>query len=322
MLFKEWVKRSKGQIIIIGHMAEYLHYKLAFIILLAVFLTACVSSPSSNSTVDSNAGRYDMENDSPLLEPIDINRIPEVVPEPVNRTMAGNRSPYQVNGQSYTVMDTEVGYQESGRASWYGRKFHGHLTSNGEIYDMFTYTAAHKSLPIPSFARVTNLDNGESVIVRINDRGPFHEDRLIDLSYAAAIRLGYADIGTARVHVESLTPWLDQARQQAPIIASNDDMTVVDQEEIAAERQRIEEDAGQEYLQLGAFSNLASAENIVAVVSTITELPAFIRSDNNQGPNNILHRVRLGPLNETIQLESLIQKIIDAGLGTPFRVRQ
>ncbi len=86
-------------------------------------------------------------------------------------------------------MDTEVGYEESGRASWYGRKFHGHLTSNGEVYDMFTYTAAHKSLPIPSFARVTNLDNGESVIVRVNDRGPFHEDRVIDLSYAAAARL-------------------------------------------------------------------------------------------------------------------------------------
>lgn len=303
-------------------MAEHLNYKLAFIISLAVTLTACVSSPSSNTNSGDNAGRYDMENDSPILEPININSIPEVVPEPVNRTMAGNRSPYQVNGQSYTVMETEVGYQESGRASWYGRKFHGHLTSNGEIYDMFTFTAAHKSLPIPSFAKITNLGNGESVIVRVNDRGPFHEDRIIDLSYAAAAKLGYADIGTARVHIEALTPWLDQASQQTVKIAADIEDNPIDQEEIAAERQRIEEDAGQEYLQLGAFSSLASAENLVAVVNALTELPAFIRSEENQGSNNILHRVRLGPLNETIQLDNLIQIIIDAGLGTPFRVRQ
>ncbi len=119
-----------------------------------------------------------------------------------------------------------------------------------------------------------------------------------------------------------MTPWVNQAIEQPQIIASNDELSVVDQEEIAAEKQRIEEDTGQEYLQLGAFSNLASAENLVAVVNGITELPAFIRSDANQGSNNILHRVRLGPLNETIQLDNLIQKIIDAGLGIPFRVRQ
>ena len=307
-------------------MAEYLNYKLAFIISLAVTLTACVSSTPSNTSSgtnsETNAGRYDMENDSPILEPIDIDIIPDVIPEPVNRTMAGNRSPYQVNGQSYTVMDTEVGYQESGSASWYGRKFHGHLTSNGEIYDMFTFTAAHKSLPIPSFAKVTNLDNGESIVVRVNDRGPFHEDRIIDLSYAAAAKLGYANIGTARVHIESLTPWLEQAPEQTVMLASNVDSNTIDQEEIAAERQRIEEDAGQEYLQLGAFSNLTSAENLLAVVNGLTEFPAFIRSEASQGSNNILHRVRLGPLNETIQLDNLIQIIIDAGLGTPFRVRQ
>ncbi len=311
-------------------MAEHLNYKLAFIISLAVTLTACVSPPPSDTDSGTNAGRYDMENDSPILEPLDLSRIPQVVPEPVNRTMAGNRSPYQVNGQSYTVMDTEVGYQESGRASWYGRKFHGHLTSNGEIYDMFTFTAAHKSLPIPSFAKVTNLDNGESVVVRVNDRGPFHEDRIIDLSYAAAAKLGYADTGTARVHIESLTPWLDQAADQdlnqpeehTAIVAVNTDISTIDQEEIAAERQRIEEDTGQEYLQLGAFSNLTSAESLLAVVNALTELPAFIRSEANQGSNNVLHRVRLGPLNETIQLDNLIQIIIDAGLGTPFRVRQ
>lgn len=303
-------------------MAEQNKYKLILISFLAVTLTACVSAPPTTS----NAGRYDMEYDSPILEPIDVDSIPEVIPQPVTRTLAGNKSPYEVNGLSYTVMDSEVGYQESGRASWYGRKFHGHLTSNGEIYDMFSFTAAHKSLPIPSFVKVTNLDNGKSVVVRVNDRGPFHDNRIIDLSYAAAAKLDYADIGTARVHVEALTPWLDVApeTEEVPMVlaSNNADESSVDQEEIAAERQRIEADAGQDYLQLGAFSNLQSAENLLNNVRTLTEFPAFIRSDVNQGTNNILHRVRLGPLNETIQLDSLIQSFIEAGLGTPFRVRQ
>ncbi|MFL2840473.1 MAG: septal ring lytic transglycosylase RlpA family protein [Pseudohongiellaceae bacterium] len=301
--------------------------KLAFILFLAVKLTACVYTPSSNSNSDTNAGRYDMEYDSPILEPIDINTIPEIIPQPVNRTMAGNKSPYEVNGLRYTVMDTEVGYQESGQASWYGRKFHGHLTSNGEIYDMFTLTAAHKSLPIPSFVKVTSLDNGKSVVVRVNDRGPFHKDRIIDLSYAAAAKLDYAEIGTARVHLEALTPWLETPSQEAEqeptiVLVANTYSTSVDQEEIAAERQLIEENIGQEYLQLGAFSNLQSAENLVDTIIALTELPIFISSDHNTNANNILYRVRLGPLNETIQLDNLIQRIIGAGLGTPFRVRQ
>ncbi|HBQ01515.1 MAG TPA: septal ring lytic transglycosylase RlpA, partial [Gammaproteobacteria bacterium] len=118
--------------------------------------------------------------------------------------MAGNRSPYTVLGKTYTVLPTERGYSERGVASWYGEKFHGHKTSNGEVFDMYMASAAHKSLPIPSFLRVTNLDNNRSLIVRVNDRGPFHGDRIVDLSYAAAMKLGYAERGTARVHLESI----------------------------------------------------------------------------------------------------------------------
>lgn len=118
----------------------------------------------------------------------------------------GNRSPYSVLGKQYKVMDDVHGYVESGTASYYGNKFHGRLTSNREVYDMYAYSAAHKTLPLPSFALVTNLDNGESVIVRVNDRGPFHDGRVIDLSYAAAIRLGITQRGTGRVEVRALTP--------------------------------------------------------------------------------------------------------------------
>ncbi|PJK06396.1 hypothetical protein CO612_02085 [Lysobacteraceae bacterium NML71-0210] len=136
----------------------------------------------------------------------DVEAIPE--PEVVHlpRSAVGNRSPYTVLGKRYTVMDEHRGYVEQGRASYYGNKFHGRRTSNQEVYDMYAFTAAHRSLPLPSFARVTNLDNGKSVIVRVNDRGPFHENRLIDLSYAAAVKLGFREAGTARVEVRALLP--------------------------------------------------------------------------------------------------------------------
>ena len=129
---------------------------------------------------------------------------PEVRDEP--RSRYGNRSPYKVLGNSYTVLDQPHGYVERGPASYYGHKVHGRRTSNQEVYDMYAFTAAHRSLPLPSYARVTNLDNGKSVVVRVNDRGPFHSGRLIDLSYAAAVKLGYRERGTANVEVRALTP--------------------------------------------------------------------------------------------------------------------
>ena len=129
---------------------------------------------------------------------------PVVTAEP--RSPIGNRSPYTVLGKKYHVLDKVDGYVEQGTASYYGNKFHGRRTSNQEVYDMYAFTAAHKTLPLPSFARVTNLDNGQSVVVRVNDRGPFHDGRVIDLSYAAAYKLGITRRGTGRVEVRALTP--------------------------------------------------------------------------------------------------------------------
>ena len=136
----------------------------------------------------------------------DVDLIPEPEVEDLPRAAYGNRSPYTVLGKSYTVLDSAHGYAATGLASYYGNKFHGRRTSNLEVYDMYAFTAAHKTLPLPSFARVTNLDTGQSVIVRVNDRGPFHDDRLIDLSFAAAVKLGVYPRGTARVEVRGLTP--------------------------------------------------------------------------------------------------------------------
>lgn len=141
------------------------------------------------------------------------------IPEPVvtneARSAIGNKSPYVVLGKQYEIMDRIDTYAEQGTASYYGSKFHGRLTSNREVYDMYAFTAAHKTLPLPSFARVTNLDNGESVVVRVNDRGPFHDGRVIDLSYAAAVKLGITQRGTGRVEVRGLTPGSDNLLARA-----------------------------------------------------------------------------------------------------------
>ena len=126
----------------------------------------------------------------------------------------GNRPEYEVWGKTYSVMESAQGYQAEGVASWYGAKFHGRRTSSGEVYDMYRLTAAHRSLPIPVFARVTNLRNGRSTIVKINDRGPFHAERLIDLSFAAAVKLDFHQAGTAPVRIEVLERSLEELQQE------------------------------------------------------------------------------------------------------------
>ncbi len=149
----------------------------------------------------------------------DVEAIPEPEVRDEPRAATGNRD-YVVLGKKYRVLDDASGYVEEGMASYYGSKFHRRRTSSGEVYDMYAFTAAHKTLPLPSFARVTNLENGRSVIVRVNDRGPFHPGRVIDLSYAAAVKLGYRDKGSARVRVEALTPVDDALARRAPASAS------------------------------------------------------------------------------------------------------
>ncbi len=156
-------------------------------LLLPLLLSACT-------------GSFEPGDGKPLYE-LSADEVVEPIPRPERVVAAGNTSPYQVNGQTYRVMDSASGYRERGRASWYGRKFHGRKTANGETFNAYLATAAHRSLPIPGYVRVTNLDNGRSMVVRVNDRGPFHPDRIIDLSYAAAVRLGFAELGTAAVEV-------------------------------------------------------------------------------------------------------------------------
>lgn len=221
---------------------------------------SALEQPGSSPSDNPNAGRYSLQNDrgpSRTLNEADIREL-EVVHEPPSRS--GN-SDYTLFGKRYEIMDTAVGYRETGLASWYGEKFHGHTTSNGETYDMYQLSAAHTRLPLPTFVRVTNLENGRSTIVRVNDRGPFHDERIIDLSYAAAVKLGFAAQGVARVRLEALTPDTDLPQQ------------------------------AMYWLQFGAFSDPGAAQRVQAQVRSQLGVQAEVQSSD-------LHRVRLGPLTE------------------------
>ena len=167
-------------------------------------LTACASTSPSASAPGTEARRPHRDS-GPAKPPPRLADLPDPTVRAVPRSRRGN-SPYVVFGKRYEVLPTAQGYRRDGKASWYGKKFHGRTTSSGEVYDMYQLTAAHRSLPIPTYVRVTNLDNGRRTIVRVNDRGPFHPDRIIDLSYAAAVKLGFHDRGVANVRVESVIP--------------------------------------------------------------------------------------------------------------------
>ena len=160
-----------------------------------LMLAGCASTPNSTPGRDS----------APDHVPVDPWAVPEPVPKAEPRSRYGNPANYKVFGKRYRVLESAKGYRERGLASWYGSKFHGRRTSSGEPYDMFAITAAHKTLPLPTYVRVRNLENGRTLIVRVNDRGPFHPGRIIDLSYTAAVRLGVYQKGSAKVEVTALT---------------------------------------------------------------------------------------------------------------------
>ena len=167
-------------------------------------LAACAGAPPPPKPRPGPAPSAERDSGPPKPPPR-LAQLPDPPVSAVPKSKRGNSS-YVVFGKRYEVLPSAAGYRRDGKASWYGEKFHGRTTSSGEIYDMYQLTAAHRSLPIPTFARVTNLDNGRQTIVRVNDRGPFHAERIIDLSYAAAVKLGFHDKGVANVRVETVAP--------------------------------------------------------------------------------------------------------------------
>ena len=221
--------------------------------------------------------------------PEDIDAIPDAVPkaEPLHR-FANN--PYSVLGRDYVPLRDSTPYKARGIASWYGRKFHGQKTSSGESYDMYGMTAAHPTLPIPSYVRVSNPANGKSVVVRVNDRGPFHSGRLIDLSWTAAWKLGYIGEGSTVVEVESLLPGQTLAVAPATVIAE-DPIAQMAAAEPELPLQQVQ-DARGHFVQLGAFGNRDNAEALRARLTR--ELGTLAEKLVIQSAGK-LFRVQLGP---------------------------
>ena len=221
---------------------------------------------------------------------LDPAAIPDAVPRAEPRSRYGNPAQYEVFGRTYRVMDSAAGYSERGIASWYGTKFHGRRTSSGEPYDMYAMTAAHKSLPLPTYVRVTNLDNGRSAVVKVNDRGPFVKNRLIDLSYAAAIKLGVADHGTARVEVTAIDPAHPQPQAERPRVAAG----------------------GAMFLQTGAFASEFNAQRQQRLVAQVSQQP--VRIERIPHRSGALHRVQVGPVYDVDQIDRLAQALADLGI--------
>jgi rare lipoprotein A len=232
------------------------------------------------------------ERDGGPAIPPDVSAVPEPVPRAEPRAAYGNRSPYTVLGRTYTVMPSARGYVERGIASWYGTKFHGRLTSSREPYDMYAMTAAHKSLPLPTFVRVTNLENGRSVVVRVNDRGPFHEDRIIDLSYAAAIKLGIHIAGTGKVEVRAIDPEHPELTAAPAVPASARDVPL--------------------YVQVGAFASRDNARRLATRIEDNDIDDVFL--DRVMVDGRLLHRVRVGPLRTVAEADAVGARLRGIGL--------
>lgn len=272
--------------------------RFTFYMLWLVAVASLVSC-SSNKQTSSSSSRYHIEQDIGPDKPIDMSHVPDAVPRVEPRTRAGNKNPYTVLGKTYYLIEDESNYKERGRASWYGKKFHGHKTSNGEVYDMYTMTAAHKTLPIPSYVRVTHLENGRSVVVRVNDRGPFHEGRIIDLSYAAAQRLGITQTGTGPVEVEIIIPG---DTPPPPLKPEN----------------RPASQASGIYLQVGAFSSASSAQALKDKVASATGERVFISEFLAARP---LYRVRIGPLVDQQAVNRVRARLPQAGVYSSHTVQ-
>ncbi len=272
----------------------------------ALIMTGCASQEPASAPAEpaelTSDGRYAISADAYPLDPPDVSQVPNAEPrsEPLSR--AGNRSTYEVWGKVYQVLPDASGYVQEGTASWYGEKFHGYATSNGEIYDMYKMSAAHRSLPLPTFARVTSLDSGNSVIVRINDRGPFHSEREIDLSYAAAYQLGFIEAGTGRVRVEAIDP-----QDLSGKAAVNSAQTPEN------DTSRNRDDS--EYLQVAALSDHSRAKQLKRQLESL--LGQRIRISDEDG----IYRVQVGPVHHEREELVLRETLRQAGYPQAFIVR-
>ncbi|RFA31281.1 hypothetical protein CAI21_01185 [Alkalilimnicola ehrlichii] len=275
-------------------------------LLICLFMIGCATTPPSETGTP--GPDPDRQPDGPPANPPDLSHVidPEPKWEPPSRW--GNPSSYEVFGVTYEVMDSiEQGYTEEGIASWYGKKFHGRRTSSGETYDMYAMTAAHKHLPIPVYVRVTNLENDKQIIVRVNDRGPFARNRIIDLSYAAAYRLDMLDRGTAPVRIEVIATeapanMADYQAGEPPVPA------------------KVEPNGSNIFVQAGAFSQRGNAERLrTQLQNAALDTPVEIQAAELE--RGSVYRVRLGPVRQEEQLAQLTARLAELGINAPQVLR-
>lgn len=300
-----------------------------------LMLHGCGSSPAKKPTAVAKSApspvyKQSKHDGAPWWDK-DVSGIPDATPMPHYGPVKA--SPYVVLGKKYYPIQSAHRYKETGTASWYGTKFHGLHTANGETYDLYGMTAAHKTLPLPSYVKVTNLDNNRTVVLRVNDRGPFYSDRIIDLSFAAAKKLGYAEKGVARVKVEGIDPeqWWAERGQKPPVMGTWQSPAEPAQQAAATEVYvpPVQQHAGAllpldvnpqaetrgMYLQVGAFANPDAAQLLSDKLSGVTA--EGVRVSSVVREQQVLHRVRIGPLPSLQSAESLRQRIQLAGLGNP-----
>ncbi|MCU7834497.1 MAG: septal ring lytic transglycosylase RlpA family protein [gamma proteobacterium symbiont of Taylorina sp.] len=247
--------------------------------------------------------------DGPPAEQVNVDVIVDAVPQVTTRSKYGNPSSYVVFGERYHVMPSSKGYKERGIASWYGSKFHGRRTSSGEPYDMHAMTAAHKTLPLPTYVKVTNLKNNRQVILKVNDRGPFHEGRIIDLSHTAAIKLGVKGTGTGWVEVEAI----DTNSVISPSKMTT--RTVSKISEVSGSQSPVPvtlQNKADLYLQIGAFINVKNAYNLRDRLSSAIVAGKVHVSERLINEQKI-YRVRIGPVTSTEQAEKLSKTLADKG---------
>jgi len=270
-------------------------------LLLAGIFSLLLASCASEPPVEPEPG------DGPSTLDLKAEDVADAVPRNEPLARYGNHTPYEVFGKKYYLLPSNEGYHEKGVASWYGSKFHGRRTSSGEPYDMHLATAAHKTLPLPCYAEVTNLDNGRKVIVKINDRGPFKDDRLIDMSYGAALRLDMIATGTARVDVRVIDVSAAGASTASTVSAAG----ATTASTVAGNA----EEAGT-WLQAGAYGRREGAEKMAGQLEQAQLIPVSIHQLDE------LFRVWLGPFSSNSEVESVIARAIELGFDRPHRIRR
>ena len=249
-----------------------------------LLLSGCGSTPSIFEKGDSAPSQHR-----------DLSTVPDAVPRNEPRSRYGNPKSYVVRGIRYYVKNSSEGFTQRGIASWYGTKFHGRRTSSGEPYDMYAMTAAHKTLPLPTYLEVTNLRNNRRIIVKANDRGPFHANRIIDLSYAAATRLGITASGTGLVEIRAISANAKPISNQPVEASINRPSSVPNM-----------------YLQVGAFSSRYNAEQLHQKLHNAAFERTKISTVNSAG--NTVYRVRIGPLSSVDEADQLVDQLATLGI--------